>query len=167
MYIRGTILVALGLIPALTGAQNSSAEPSDTKTAPASLLSALDTNSNGILEATEIAHAAASLKRQDQNNDGILSSEELQSPPGIRRSGSQKKASAMLLAALDLNHDGQLDASEIASAKSSLLTLDVNYDEKLSKNELKGPEDRSPEPDRGEGSPNDHTPKPGENKTPH
>ncbi|HEV7405217.1 MAG TPA: hypothetical protein VGO11_19895 [Chthoniobacteraceae bacterium] len=44
-----------------------------------------------------------------------------------------------LIAALDTNHDGVIDASEIANASKALLTLDKNGDGKLTADEIHPP----------------------------
>lgn len=44
-----------------------------------------------------------------------------------------------IIAALDTNHDGVIDASEIANASAALMTLDKNGDGKLTMEELLGP----------------------------
>ena len=41
-----------------------------------------------------------------------------------------------LFAALDVNHDGVIDASEIANASAALKTLDKNGDGQLTKDEM-------------------------------
>jgi len=51
-----------------------------------------------------------------------------------------------LIAALDANHDGVIDETEIANASAALKTLDKNGDGKLTIDEL-----RPPRPPRGEG----------------
>lgn len=45
------------------------------------LLSALDTDQNGVISAEEMAHAATALRTLDQNADGQLTSEEIGPPP--------------------------------------------------------------------------------------
>jgi len=52
-----------------------------------------------------------------------------------------------LLAALDANHDGVIDASEIANAANALKALDKNGDGQLTRDELR------PEGRRGPGGP--------------
>ena len=42
-----------------------------------------------------------------------------------------------IIAALDANHDGTIDASEIANASAALKTLDKNGDGKLTQDELR------------------------------
>ena len=44
-----------------------------------------------------------------------------------------------LIAALDANHDGVIDATEIANASNALLKLDKNGDGKLTPDELRPP----------------------------
>ena len=51
-----------------------------------------------------------------------------------------------IMAVLDANHDGVIDASEIANASKALLKLDKNGDGKLTQDEL-----RPPRPEGGEG----------------
>lgn len=51
---------------------------------------------------------------------------------------------------LDANHDGVLDATEIANASKALLTLDKNGDGKLTQDELRPPR---PEGGMGPGMP--------------
>ncbi len=65
-----------------------------------------------------------------------------------------------IIAALDLNKDGEIDANEIAKASQSLLTLDKNGDGKLTRDELRPPhpeggpgEGRGPRPQGGQRPP--------------
>ncbi|SRR5260221_7089237 len=117
------------------------------------LLIALDTNTNGVLEASEIANASAALMTLDKNGDGKLTPDELMPqfhggtnqvrfnpPPG------GKRPVPPLLAALDTNGDGQLDADEIANASASLLKLDTNGDGKLTPDELRPKRPEGAEP---------------------
>lgn len=76
-----------------------------------------------------------------------------QQPPNIRppRQGGQQggdqggerphRPAPPLLAALDANHDGVIDAQEIANAPAALKTLDKNKDGQLTMDELR-PEPR-------------------------
>jgi hypothetical protein len=57
-------------------------------------------------------------------------------PPGGGQGGF-RFPSPPLLDALDLNHDGQLDAQEIARATAGLKTLDKNHDGQLTADELR------------------------------
>lgn len=43
---------------------------------------ALDTNTNGVIDAPEIANASAALKKLDKNGDGKLTEDELRPVPG-------------------------------------------------------------------------------------
>jgi hypothetical protein len=108
------------------------------------LMTALDANKDGELDATEIANASATLLTLDKNGDGKLTIDELRPPPpgGTNQFRPTPPAGAKhpvppLLAALDTNGDGELDATEIANASAALLQLDVNGDGKLSQDELR------------------------------
>jgi hypothetical protein len=61
-----------------------------------------------------------------------------------------------LFGALDANHDGIIDETEIANASTALKTLDKNGDGKLTKDEL-----MPPRPPRGEGRGRPPGPPPG------
>jgi hypothetical protein len=63
----------------------------------------------------------------------------------------------LLMQALDVNHDGVIDADEIANAPAELKTLDKNGDGKLTQDEL-----RPPRPTNGgpNGGPNGRPPGP-------
>ena len=64
-----------------------------------------------------------------------------------------------IVRALDANHDGVIDASEIANASAALKTLDKNGDGKLTPDEFMGPR---PQMHGGQGgSGNDNLPPPG------
>lgn len=65
-----------------------------------------------------------------------------------------------IIATLDLNKDGEIDADEIAKASQSLLKLDKNGDGKLTRDELRPPfpeggprEGRGPRPQGGDQRP--------------
>jgi hypothetical protein len=108
------------------------------------ILRALDANTNGVLEADELANAPAALLKLDKNGDGKLSADELRPPmpPGTNQfrmhppPGGHPPVSP-LMAALDTNGDGELDATEIANATTSLLKLDTNGDGQLTPDELR------------------------------
>jgi len=59
-----------------------------------------------------------------------------------------------LMEALDANHDGVIDANEIANASAALKTLDKNGDGKLTQDELRPP--RPQGGDRRQGPPPHH-----------
>ncbi len=65
----------------------------------------------------------------------------LRSGPPMR--GGRPPAPA-IVAALDANHDGVIDATEIANASAALKSLDKNGDGKLTPDEFMGP--RPPHP---------------------
>ena len=62
------------------------------------------------------------------------------SPSGQPSPKHERKWGRMpLIAALDANHDGVIDAQEIANAPAALKTLDKNGDGKLTRDELMPP----------------------------
>ena len=105
---------------------------------------ALDTDRDGELTAAEIANASKALLTLDKDGDGKLSAAELMPPPpgrtnqfGLRPPPGGKHPMPPIIAALDTNGDGEIDATEIANASAALLQLDVNGDGKLSRDELR------------------------------
>jgi len=121
---------------------------------PSPLLIALDANTNGVLEASEIANASIALKALDKNGDGKLTAVEVmpqfrggvhQVRQGLAPAG--KHPVPPVIAAIDTNGDGELDTDEIAGASAALLKLDANRDGQLTPDEL-----RPQRPD-GAGSP--------------
>ncbi len=114
------------------------------------VVAALDANHDGIIDAAEIANAPAALKALDKNNDGQLTADELHPPrpdgapadgqppePPGGAAGQPPRPRPPVIAALDVNNDGVIDAQEIANAAASLLTLDANHDAKLTPDELR------------------------------
>jgi uncharacterized protein YuzE len=113
------------------------------------VVATLDIDRNGVLSAVEIAHAPTVLRALDLNADGALSSDELRrfeakrqaemsaaNPARPSRSG-HLSAGFNVAFALDANHDGEIQAMEIANATLSLKTLDANGDGQLTSNELR------------------------------
>ena len=107
------------------------------------VIAALDVNTNGVIEASEIANASAALLKLDKNGDGKLDADELkpQMPSGgngqqFTPPGGGKFPTLPIMKALDTNGDGELDASEIANAPAALKTLDKNGDGKLTRDEI-------------------------------
>jgi hypothetical protein len=106
------------------------------------LVTALDTNQDGIIDANEIANASTALLTLDKNGDGILTTNEYlpavpkDAPAGGRRPPTPP--TPIILQALDANGDGVIDATEIANAGAVLKTLDKNGDGKLTRDEYLG-----------------------------
>ena len=116
---------------------------------------ALDANKDHVIDASEIAGASAALKTLDLNRDGMLTADEIRPPRPQRaeangsaaqgstpegehrdwKNGKQHRISP-LVAALDANHDGIIDANEIANASRTLAQLDKNGDGKLTREDL-------------------------------
>jgi hypothetical protein len=101
------------------------------------VLMALDTDQDGIISASEIAHGATALLTLDKNGDNKLSAEEcglgIPHPAGA---GVVFMRLHPVLAVLDTDHDGEISASEILNARAALLTLDKNRDGQLTEGEL-------------------------------
>lgn len=119
-----------------------------------SLMTALDANTNSVIEATEIASASDALKKLDKNSDGKLNADELKpqlpdggKQPSFTPPGGGKLPVFPLMKALDANSDGELDATEIANASAALKKLDTNGDGQLTRDEL------MPKPPQGFGGP--------------
>lgn len=93
------------------------------------LVTVLDANKNNILEADEINNAPTALKKLDLNKDGQLTIEEYL--------GKGESTNSPLIKVLDANHDGIIDAKEIANAPSALRMLDKNFDGRLTIGEFK------------------------------
>jgi hypothetical protein len=115
---------------------------------PGTLVAALDTDKDGVLSATEIAHASTVLKGLDANEDGVLTPTELRGGRQVYRVEKPADAAARpvrtsrissgfsIAITLDANHDGAIQMMEIANAASSLKNLDTNHDGALTPNEL-------------------------------
>jgi EF hand len=143
---------------------------------PSPLFLALDVNRDGVLESNEIANASNELLTLDKNGDGKLTQDELRPPRPPRMDSSADgntnspphwdgpgghdanghRPLPPLMQALDVNHDGVLDADEIANAPAALKTLDKNGDGKLTQDELRPPRPQ----DGGSDSGNDRPPGP-------
>jgi Ca2+-binding EF-hand superfamily protein len=101
------------------------------------VLTALDTDQDGIISAAEIANASVALLKLDKNRDSKLSAEEcgLSSPHPANAALGFMRLHPVLWA-LDANHDGEISASEILNAPAALLSLDKNRDGQLTEGEL-------------------------------
>jgi len=142
---------------------------------------ALDVNSDEIIDAGEIANAVAAVTKLDTNGDGQLTPDEYRPPrPGGRAAGQAKGNEAgtgrsgqgatdagtgrgtppqgggrprpPIVTALDANGDGEIDAGELANAVAALKKLDVNGDGTLSPDEYRPPRPDGPGAPRGGGS---------------
>ena len=84
------------------------------------IIQALDTNHDGIIDATEIANASAALKTLDKNGDGQLTTDEYLPPlpPGVTAPDPNRPVPP-IVAALHANHDGSIDATEIANSPAA------------------------------------------------
>ncbi|HKI69909.1 MAG TPA: hypothetical protein VKA67_09995 [Verrucomicrobiae bacterium] len=164
--IKTTIaLLALGATAIAVNAQEAGGRPGDRDPGnagpggmrghrpPPPLIAALDANHDGVIDADEIANASAALKTLDKNGDGKLTVDELRPPRPEGRLGNRRQVGLRsnghrpppppLVGALDANHDGVIDAQEIANASAALKTLDKNSDGQLTRNELR-PQGRPP-----------------------
>ena len=116
------------------------------------IVSALDANGDGVIDAKEIADAPQELKKLDKNNDGKLTADELHPPrpdgaaEGEKKAEGDKKAGegkemkrpvSPLISALDANGDGMIDEKEIAGSSDALKKLDKNADGKLEGDEFR------------------------------
>jgi len=111
------------------------------------LLSALDRDSDYKISSRELASAHSALRALDRDRDGALTPEECGhvlgpdaraqlAPDVTQRARLHFVHANPALAAVDGDGNGTLSASEIRSARSSLLTLDRNADRTLSPNEV-------------------------------
>lgn len=124
------------------------------------LITILDGNGDGAIDATEVAQAPASLLKLDRNGDGVLSLEECLpgpgggpggpggppgpggpggpfggpggGPPGGPGGGPERPPLPPILTVLDSSGDGKIDATEVAQASVNLMKLDRNADGRIS-----------------------------------
>ncbi len=155
-------LLALGLAAFAAPAQDNGAPPDGGppgggpdgprhhRPPPLPLLLALDVNHDGIIDSNEIANASAELLTLDKNGDGQLTPDEYLPPRPKDAPDNFRPPPSPLIEALDVNHDGIIDANEIANAPAELRTLDKNGDGQLTRDEY-----CPPPPRRGMGNPPD------------
>ena len=139
-------LLALGASAFLINAQGTGGPPPDGgpggagprhRPPPLPLVTVLDANHDGVIDASEIADAPAALKTLDKNGDGQLTTEEYLPPlpPGAPKDAPRPPLPP-IVKVLDTNGDGVIDAGEIANASAALKALDRNGDGQLSRNEF-------------------------------
>lgn len=123
------------------------------------LIAKLDLNHDGTIDASELNAAPESLRALDKNGDGKLTPDELGGGrgPGPRNEAVKpdetgnapaRRPGPPLVAALDANHDGVIDATEISNATTALKALDKNGDGQITRDEVGG---RGPGGPRGGG----------------
>ncbi len=106
---------------------------------PLPIVSVLDANHDGVIDAEEIANASAALLTLDKNGDGILTTNEYLPPvPKDAPADAPRPPLPLIIKALDVNGDGVIDATEIANAVGVLKTMDKNGDGKLTQDEYLG-----------------------------
>ena len=141
---------------------------------PPPIIVALDVNKDRVIDFTEIANAPTALKALDKNGDGQLTADEYQPqfcpppppegedgtntirrpPPPPPDASSSPSAGGPpppppdpITSALDANHDGVIDAAEIANAPTALKALDKNGDGQLTPDECRPQFKGGPPPD--------------------
>jgi hypothetical protein len=121
---------------------------------PLPLVTALDTNHDGVIDSNEIANASAALKTLDKNGDGLLTTNEYlpTRPANAPADDTHRPPTPLIVKALDVNGDGVIDATEIANASAELLTLDKNGDGQLTRDEFIGKRPMRPPQDADGGN---------------
>ncbi len=111
------------------------------------LFAALDTNGDGVIDAQEIASAAASLKKLDRNGDGKISEDEVRPTfegrgPGGRGGpggpgGANIEETVARMLQFDKNGDGKLSKDELPERMAGMMERgDSDKDGFLSRDEL-------------------------------
>jgi hypothetical protein len=106
-----------------------------------------------ILAVLALGASALAVNAQDANQQ--------QNGPGSNFNGHRPPPSP-LFQALDVNHDGVIDADEIANASAELKTLDKNGDGVLTRDEVCPPPPQRPDnsSNNGQNPPDDQPPGP-------
>jgi hypothetical protein len=114
----------------------------------------MKTTNKILVAALALGVSAFVASAQDNNTDGP--------PGGGQGMGRHRPPPPAIIGALDANHDGVIDADEIANASAALKTLDKNGDGKLTPDEFMGPRPKPPQGSGGNdaGGPPDGTPPP-------
>ena len=100
--------------------------------------------------------AAFIIAQDNNNNNAPPNGSQSQNGPPAGGPGMRRHRPPPIIAALDANHDGVIDETEIANASAALKTLDKNGDGKLTMDELMGPRPMggggpgAPRPDHGD-----------------
>jgi hypothetical protein len=166
MKMKNTIvlaLIALGTTALLASAQDNHDGPpgggpggprGHHRHPPLPIVTALDVNHDGVIDADEIANASTALLTLDKNGDGILTTNEYLPPlPKDAPADAPRPPTPLIVKALDANGDGVIDASEIANASAALKTLDKNGDGKLTRDEYLGKPPTPPQDGNDAGGP--------------
>ena len=131
------------------------------------IMAALDADKDGALSASEIANAAAALKKLDKNGDGKVGRDEIRTeleklrPPrreqGGRRGGGGGFGRSSFLDRImehDKNADGKISASELPAVMAGLMDRgDKNKDGFLEKSEIEAISQNLGNRNRGRGGP--------------
>jgi hypothetical protein len=165
MKMKTTLtLLALGASALVASAQDDGARPPmhGHRPPPLPLVTALDTNHDGVIDSNEIATASAALKTLDKNGDGQLTADEYLPPlPANAPKDAPRPPRPAIVKALDANGDGVIDANEIANAPAALKALDKNGDGQLTPDEFIGPRPHmGPPPGQNGDAPNGDQPTP-------
>jgi hypothetical protein len=105
-----------------------------------------------VLALMALGTTALLVSAQDNNNDGRPPGGGGQRGPGAGGPGmGAHRLPPPIIGALDANHDGVIDATEIANASEALKTLDKNGDGKITIEEAMGPRPQNPNGQPGQG----------------
>ena len=165
MKLKNTLalaLLALGTTALLASAQENQdgpppgggrghGGPGGHRHPPLPIVSVLDANHDGVIDADEIANASTALLTLDKNGTGILTTNEYLPPlpKNAPADAPPRPPTPLIVKALDANGDGVIDAGEIANASAALKTLDKNSDGKLTRDEYLGKRPGPPPQDGG------------------